>query len=133
MLLETNSTNSRRANEIIPSCACDSAGNIAGSALFRRVYLMAENKVCPICKGSGTVPTECPRCFGSGKEEPEHTLYMLRFRDNIAMMVLDSPRNPGLQVRPYESIEFHNIYIGKHVTREFKCTSAWYKSRWGIK
>lgn len=90
-----------------------------------------KDKVCPICKGNGTVPTECPRCFGSGKEEPEHTLFALRFRDNVAMLVLDDPRNPGFRVRPYETIRFDNIYIGKHVTREFKCTSAWYISRWG--
>jgi len=34
---------------------------------------------------------------------------------------------------PYESIRFDNIYIGKQVEKELKCTSAWYTSRWGNK
>ncbi len=88
-------------------------------------------KVCPICKGNGTVPTKCPRCFGSGKEEPAHTLFTLRFRDNVVIMTLDNPRNPGFHVRPNEFFGFDNIYIGKYVTRELKCTSAWYINRWG--
>jgi len=89
-----------------------------------------ELKVCPVCEGKGTVPTKCPRCFGSGKEEPAHTLFVLRFKDNKKMISLDNPRKGGFLVDLNETVSFGEVYIDKYIVRELKCTSAWYISRW---
>lgn len=87
-------------------------------------------EMCPICKGSGTVPTKCPRCFGSGREEPAHTLFQLRFKDNVTLVCLDNPRSRGICLTSSETIRFDSIYIERCVARELKCTSSWYLSRW---
>ena len=86
---------------------------------------------CPGCKGNGTIPTKCPRCFGSGKEEPGHTLFRSHFRDHKTLIALDNPRNIGLLVESGDSFHFDNIYIDKCVDRELKCTLSWYLSRFG--
>jgi hypothetical protein len=88
---------------------------------------------CPVCKGLGTVPTKCPRCFGSGIKELEHTLFYLSFRDGVTLASLDQSRNVGFILQPGDSVHFDNIYIGKYVARQLKCNSKWYLRRWGKK
>ena len=93
---------------------------------------MTNIKQCSVCKGIGTVPTICPRCFGSGKLEPEYMIIFMNFKDGkqLVVVVMDGFRRGIFLLNPYETLHLPNIYIGKYISRTLKCSSAWYMSRW---
>ena len=90
-------------------------------------------ELCPLCKGEGSVPTKCPRCFGSGRKEPTHTIIYTDFTEGKTLVSLDTIRNVVAVLNVGDSFRLENIYIGQVLSRQLRCSSTWYLSRWGKK
>ena len=89
---------------------------------------------CPACRGLGTVPTECPRCFGKGQAGPPGTMTYREFNDGVTLVTIyQNNKIQSLNVlQPGMSLHSTGgIYVDRVIHRQLKCCSNWYFSRWG--